>query len=292
MSTAVDLYKRRDFAGLKALVAGASPDMGYRIVLDVAFNTPIGGDLDGMATGPSDVLGLTIGGGVLLHWGWRARGGLLAEATSNTRFGNYFALREAALQWLEAARNLDPRNGLATALWASTALEETEDGKRRAETALWMAPDAPIHGHIELMSAWTDKWGGSQDDMWAYLDRAADEKDPGRLALIPRAHWEQWCYFALAGSRRADGYFKRPDVRYALAQASEAHLAAPIDLARLNVGDGWFARVLLDAGKTAQAREHLKRLKGYRDPTTWTYGIAFISETVRFRWAHWRCGLF
>jgi hypothetical protein len=289
----LNIHRQGDWAGVKAHLACASPDAAYQAIVDLAFGLPVRKSVEALVAAPDDVLGLTLAGGVLRYQAWRLRGALVAAMTSAERFARYYEALEQALGALNAALQLVPTNGLASALLASACLDADPQDKADAEVRLIAANDAPVIGHLELMTAWTDKWGGSQGEMWAYLARNERRAAPGTLALVPRAHWEQKNYLELAGAqRKADGYYRREAVRKALVAASDESLAASPDNPHgLRAGDPWFALTLVGAGETARARRHFQRLGRYIDPTVWHYGLAFISPGVRFAFNRLRAGL-
>lgn len=291
---AIDDYRRGDFAGLRARLSSGAPDAVYQAVIDQAFALPVDLPLTGLLAGPDDAIGLTLTGGLLRYRAWRLRGALVAAMTSEERFARYFEALGQAQEALNAALAINSANGLAAALLASACLDADPGDKARAEALLIAAPSAPIIGHLELMTAWTEKWGGSQDEMWAYLDRNVRQAAPGTLALVARAHWEHKNHLELVGAqKKADGYYRREVVRKALVAASDESLAASpsVDPYRLRAGDCWFALTLVGAGETARARRHFQRLGRYMDPTVWHYGWMFITPSMRFAFNRLRAGL-
>lgn len=291
---AIDDYRRGDWAGLKARLSDGSPDAAYQAIIDLSFALPVDAPLAGLVAKQDDVIGLTLIGGLLRYRAWRLRGALVAAMTPEARFERYFEALGHALEALNAALAIDRANGLAAAILASACLDADEDDKAGAEALLIAAPEAPVIGHLELMTAWTQKWGGSQDQMWAYLERHVRRAAPGTLALVPRAHWEHKNHLELAGAqKKADGYYRREAVRKALVAASDESLAASpgVDPHRLRAGDCWFALTLAGAGETMRAKRHFQRLGRYMDPTVWHYGWAFITPPMRFAFNRLRAGL-
>jgi hypothetical protein len=291
---AIDHYRRGDWAGLKAYLSSLAPDAAYQQIIDLGFEIPVKASLASLIDGPRDVAGLTIAGGLSRYRAWRLRGGLVAEMTSDESFARYFDELERTFKYLRSALAIDATHGLAAALLASACLDAEAQDKEEAEALMAAATGVPVIGHLELMTAWTAKWGGSQETMWAYLDRNARRSVPGTLALIPRAHWEQKNCFDLASQgKKARGYYKRPAVRAALSAASDESLSAPADTDPylLRVADAWFALTLVGAGEAARARRHLQRLGRYIDPTIWHYGLVFITPRMRFAFTRWRAGL-
>src|SRR5690606_35737643 len=148
------------------------------------------------------------------------------------------------------------------------AVEEDIDGKTAAIVRIQEADGVVAAQALgDVLTAWTMKWGASQEDMWRVFHRLYDPARIATHALLPQAHFEQQTWHRWFDDRpgagwRASGYYRSSDVRNALALASDRILDDPgsADAALLRFLDGWMARVFSDAGNRSRAREHFRRL--------------------------------
>lgn len=292
----IKLFANRRWADLRAYVQSLSAEGAYVEISAAGRETPDPVALDGLVEGPNDVLGLTIAGGFNRYRAWRLRGYATAERTSDAAMNRYFDTLQDALADLNAAVELDPTYGLAVGFLASAAAELPEEDKEAIGSLLAQARDVPPSGYMALLNAQTEKWGGSHARMWETAHRYRDRAKPGTLALIARAHFEHHLYLLAMDERpaahtEAKRYYRQTDRLRELQTAADESVQNPTDDAYARrLADGWFARVLFDAGDRARARRHLVRLGSQVDDWIWGAGSLF-SARLTWRLARIRTGL-
>lgn len=95
-----------------------------------------------------------------------------------------------------------------------------------------------------------------------------------QYALIAKAHWERYLYYAAFDDapdarQRAATYF-RGDVMNDLREASQAILGArDADPAEQRLANSWMAFVFSRAEQYKSAVKHLDCIKGHNEPSVW-----------------------
>lgn len=285
-----------DWAALKSSVAAMSIHEAHEAISQLAKHGGIRTSLIGLTASPEDFDGLTIEGAILRYRAWRIRGGLVAEMTPGEAMHKYQEVLAQAMHSLDAALTLSPRRALACGFRSSIAVEEDEDGKRAAIKRVLEADGEVATGALsEVLSAWTYKWGMSQDDMWNAFNRLRDPDRISTLALVPQAHWEQQTHYKWFAKRGdlARKYYRSDEVRRALAEASDEALdvSSATDAALLRHIDSWMARVFVDARNASRAKLHFRRLGQHVSDGIWGNGSLGLSPVTRWRWARRRAGL-
>lgn len=274
----------------------ASPDAAIEILINVADDIDLSAPVEALIRSPDDVIGLTIAGGIRHYQSWKARGAMVASLTSDGKFRAYFELSNLAREHLTRAHQISADYGVAAGLLASLSIDGDPAEKTNAERLLQQATAVPAACYSGVVSGWTEKWGGSQDEMWSSLNRLLDPERPETLALVPRCHWEQQIYTQVfATPHDYVARFGDPPPRPDLQEASARALALDVgrvDPALLRFIDGWFAFAFYNRGAKARMRPHLQRLGRHLDPTIWLYGSVFLSPGMRFRLARAQAGLF
>jgi hypothetical protein len=294
----VDAFRRGDWETLKGAVSQMSAHRAHEVLRIIAERCGLRSPLDGLIASADDQLGLTIHGAIQRYRGWRVRGALVAEETAADAFHAYGLLLQEAMEKLDAALDLSPRDPLASGFRSTIAVEEDHEGKTAAIIRVQEADGVVAAQALgDVLTAWTMKWGASQDDMWTTFSRLYDPARIETYALVPQAHfeqqmWHRWFEHRPGSSLRAMGYYRSRGVRDALAAASDRVLDDPqdADAALLRFIDGWMARVFSDAGNRSRAREHFRRLGGYVETSAWSNGFLLSAET-RFKFNRMRAGL-
>lgn len=276
------LFTGRRWDELKAHVRAVSAEEVYEGVSTAGRTAPAGLALDGLVTGPDDVLGLTLAGGFNRYMAWQLRGYATADQTSDSAIMRYVDKLQEAIDDLQAALALDPANGLAASFLASAAAESSPEEKDEIGALLAQSRGAPPSGYMALLNAQAEKWGGSHAKMWETVHRYRDLDKPGTLALVARAHFEHHLYLLImdergAAQKEAERYY-RDGRRLAELQAASDEVfvqRGPENLHAQRLADGWFARVLIQAGDTRRARRHLVRLGAHVEDWIWAAGSAF-----------------
>lgn len=288
------MLAREDWQGLKAAATELPPEeaftalrlLGERAPMDISVEAPAADDA---------AAGLLVAGVVFQQRAARVRGYARADAISDDVWEAYVPLLERAQTLLYAAVTADPQFGVAAAWLMAASVDASEDDKAFAERALLSARGVPASGWSRLLSARTEKWGGSHAAMWRIARLVADRDPPGTQMLIARAHFEQQLWYehfedGPEAAAKADAYFRDPAVIDELATASSEVLESRTDdlYARL-LADNWFAFVWFMAGEHRRARPHLQRIGGDVDPSAWqvTMPVKRVLGYARLRAGLW-----
>ena len=262
---------------LAALVGSQLPESAYTAIRVIGEAAPLTCDLRGLI-GREDALSLTIAGGLLHCRALRFRGLGGAETVSEDQWELYIPTLAHAQELLARAAVLAPSSGL-TAAWRATAfVEASDEEKDEAELGLRMADDVPVSGFSRLLSARTLKWGGSHDEMWRVARSYARRDLPGSLALIAKAHFEEWLWLATfeedpALAAEHETYLRRDEVVAEILATSRQVLAAPPNPDPRNAlyAANWFGQLLSTAGRPRDARPHLQRMGRHLDRSIWLF---------------------
>lgn len=289
-------YSRQDLERLRLEVESATPDAAIAILVGIAHDVDKAAPVEAIIRSDDDLIGLTIAGAIRRFQAWTARGALIATMTPDRRFRSYFELVDLAREHLAAANRLSPGYGLAAGLLASLSIDSEPAEKTSAEGLLRQASGVPAMCYCDVVTGWSEKWGGSQDEMWNSLQRLSDPGNPATLALIPRCHWEQQLHTEVFAAQqdyvaRFGAPAERPDLQFASDKALALY-ASQTDPALLRFIDGWFAFAFFSRGAKLRMKKHLLRLGRHMDPTIWLYGTIFLSPRARFRLARAQVGLF
>jgi hypothetical protein len=275
----IELVARRDWDGLKAQVQALPPESAYTFLRLLGEKAPFDLDVREASLHDRDSLGLTIAGALLQGRATRYRGLADASQVSEQQWENYFPVLFEAEESSAAANEIFPQSGLAAAWRMTAAVDSGEEEKDAAEAALLVAREVPVSGFARLLSARTEKWGGSHAAMWKVARTHAERDPPGTLGLIAKAHFEQWLYFSVfdesgQGADRAKTYFQRPEVRAELEEASRRVLSIPDhpDPRNSLYAHNCFACTFHIAGARGWARPHLARIGKHVDPAIWLFG--------------------
>jgi hypothetical protein len=274
---AVAAISNGQWQGVKAFVAGASPEAAYELIRTAYDACPTAIDVDAAIGGPDDLVGLTVAGAFHFGIGKRHRGMRAAAEVREKQAVLYIERLYRARTALDDALALDRRYGLAAAFAMAVASDELEDGQKdQAEAVLLDARDVPLSGYVNLLQARLEKWGGSHADMFRIARSRMLADAPMQHILIARAHWERYLYYAAfddseQASEMAEVYFTG-DVMDDLKAASDAVLnGRDADPAEQRLANGWLAFVLSQAGQYKRAVRHLDRIRGHNDPAVWFF---------------------
>jgi tetratricopeptide (TPR) repeat protein len=267
-----------DWARLKAAIDAAPPETGYVLLRTMGERLPLTVDPETAIESSSDVLGLITAGAALMARATRIRGLDLADQVNEERWAPYLACRQRAEETLRSALELNPESGMAAAWFTASAVDADDEVKSEAEQALRRALNAPVSGYSKLLSANTEKWGGSHARMWKVAREFASIRQPWTQALIAKAHYEQVLYLEMMDERleaaaEAERYFKDAGLRDELAQISQAiTTTVPHDPYDAVYAHDVLAAVLADARMRKAASAHLRRVGRFGDPALLTGG--------------------
>ncbi|MEO6359627.1 MAG: hypothetical protein ABIO43_03510 [Sphingomicrobium sp.] len=269
---------REDWQTFKVGLKSAPPETAFVLLRVMGERLSLEVDPELAIEDASDGDGLIVAGAALMVRATRVRGMDTAERVDDHNWVPYFANRERAEQILRAAVRLRPESGLGAAWFSATAIDSDDEVKSEAAKVLGQASDVPISGYSKLLSANTEKWGGSHQAMWQVARAYASVRPPWTSALVAKAHYEQWLYLELMDDRpeaakEAELYFREPAIRDELTQISRATSdAASADPYETVYAHDVLAAVLAQASMAKAAAAHLRQVGSFGDPALLTGG--------------------
>ncbi|HEY0084648.1 MAG TPA: hypothetical protein VGB65_01935 [Allosphingosinicella sp.] len=275
--TALGLLAAGDWGGLTALARALPPQSAYAMLQLLAEAAPLTADVSHLIAS-KDAMDLTVAGALLHGRAVRHRGVGMAEDVTEDQWELYIPTLAHAQELLAEANRRAPELGLAAAWRVSAFIDATEEQKDEAEIALRRATGIPVSGLSRLITMRSEKWGGSHDEMWRVVADYAEAALPGSLALIAKAHFEQWLWYSAFdegpdAAATAEAYLHRKDVREDLIEASKRVLAArePSDPRAILLADNAFAATFWTSESAKDARPHLQRMGRNIDRTVWLF---------------------
>lgn len=275
------------WAALKRDCAGLPPESAFVLLRVMGERLPLSADAEAAMDNGADVAGLVVAGAALMGRAVRIRGMDTADQVDDNAWGSYLTARNRAGQLLRQAVIRQPANGLAAAWLMAAAVDSDAETKAEAAAALGRTTNVPISGYSRLLSAHTEKWGGSHEAMWQIARTHARISAPWSAALIAKAHYEHWLYLDMMDERpvaqyEADGYFRDPAIRRELLDISEAiNTASSDDPYEAVFAHDVLAAVLAEAGEKRAATAHLRRAGAFGDPALLTGGPWWRRSLVR-----------
>ena len=226
----------------------------------------------------NDGIGLMVAGAVLQTRATRYRGFATADQVSDSQWERYFECHEEAQMLLRAAIDLRREHGLSAAWLMAGFVDADEQDKNEAESLLKGALGVPISGFSKLLSARTEKWGGSHAAMWRAAREASQRRPPWTFALIAKAHYEHWLYLAMmdesdGAAERAQAYFRDHQTIQELTEISrEIGQSETSDPYEAVYAHDVLAAVLAAAKVPTSATRHLRQVGSFGDPALLTGG--------------------
>jgi hypothetical protein len=276
-----------EWASFKSYLGELPPEGAFVLLRVLGERLPLGIDVETAVNDASDVPGRIVAGAALMVRATRIRGMDTADRVEEQNWGSYFACRERAEQLLRYAVTSQPKNGLAAAWLMATAVDSDEEVKVQVSGFLDEATNVPISGYSKLLSANTEKWGGSHDAMWKVAREYAVVRWPWTRALIAKAHYEHWLYLDMMDERpearkEAEAYFQDPAIRDELLSISNAISTTRSDDPYEAVyAHDVLAAVLAEAKMTRAAAEHLRQVGKFGDPALLTGGPWWRRSLIR-----------
>ena len=222
-----------------------------------------------------------------LHGAWGLRGSAPAAEVEPDRLTAFFAMLAAAERELVRWCAEDPADAAAWALRLSTArglVLGASEARRRYERLRALVPH-PVASQREYLQHLTPKWGGSWEEVDAFVAVVVADAPPGSAehALVPHAHLVRW-----SDEHRLEGtaYLSSPAVVDALEVAADAFAAAPCGsrYAWL-LAESEFAVALGLAGRRGRSSAHFQRLGVAIDAEVWDLVADHHDELVPIRMA-------
>lgn len=276
-----------EWASFKIYLGELPPEIAFVFLRVLGERLPFGADVETAVNDASDVPGLIVAGAALMVRATRIRGMVMADRVNDQAWERYFICREQAEQFLRNAVTVQPENGLAASWFMATAVDSDEDVKSEAQGILTKATNVPISGYSKLLSANTEKWGGSHEAMWHIARKYANVSWPWSAALIAKAHYEQWLYLDMMDDRpgaqyEADAYFGSQVIKDELLNISGAiNNAHSDDPYKAVFAHDVLAAVLAEAGFKKAAAAHLRQVGKFGDPALLTGGPWWRRTLVR-----------
>ena len=214
-NTIMKAGKKRDLNHFGELINDASPDTLRELsVLD--FQSPL---IEKLAKqNQNNPRARFLYGNALIEEAWRVRGGAAGNKVS-TKKGLTFLdlLRDAELELL---RSYEMDRDF-TGVYAPLIRAEMGSGNREKAQQVYndgrrTAPDQMDY-HLNMLTLLTDKWQGSDEELFQFARENADRAKAGSLnGLIAAAHFEKWLDL---DDQEADDYFNKPLVQEEIQQA-------------------------------------------------------------------------
>lgn len=276
-----------EWADFKSYLRNLPPETAFVILRVLGEQLPIDNDLEAAIDGSADVWGHIVAGAALMVRATRIRGMDTADRVKEENWQSYFAYRERAEQLLRFVLIHNPENGLAAAWFMAAAVDSDDVVKAEASDFLQASENVPISGYSRLLSANTEKWGGSHESMWQIARQFAEVKWPWSSALIAKAHYEQWLYLEMMDERpaaeyEAAQYFQSAAIRDELRNISSAIRTAQTDDPYEAVfAHDVLAAVLAEAKMRKAAAEHLRQVGKFGDPALLTGGPSWRRALIR-----------
>lgn len=234
---------------------------------------------------PSDREARTLRAARTIHAAWRLRGTAPASDVEPERFALFFAMLGSAERDLLRLCAEDPDDAQAWTLRLSTArglVLGVSEARRRFDRLHALVPH-PVMGQRELLQYLTPKWGGTWEEVDAFVAVVCADAPDGspEHALVPYAHLTRW-----ADEHRHEGlgYLAAPEVVAAVEAAADRYTAAPCPgrYAWL-VADSDFAVALGLAGRRGRAAGHFARLGTAVDSRAWDLARDHHEDLERIR---------
>ena len=276
-----------EWASLKNYVSGLPPESAFVFLRLFGERLPIDADPETAISDTGDVWGHVVAGAALLVRSSRIRGMETADRVKVENCQPYQAARQRAEQLLRFVVTHHPKNGLAAAWFMAAAIDSDDAVKTEASDFLLASKNVPISGYSKLLSANTEKWGGSHEAMWQIAHNCARKNLPWSGALIAKAHYEQWLYLYLMDERtsadyEAAAYFQNEEIREEIRSISEAiSIAHSDDPYEAVFAHDVLAAVLSEAGMRKAASQHLRRVGKFGDPALLTGGPWWRRALIR-----------
>ncbi len=221
-----DLAARRDWAGLRAALAGFDGHDLSSLIANVCNRTPDIGSW--VPPDETDALAQSVLGSDAVERGWAVRTASRAQHVSQHQFQEFHRMLRVAEDHLYAAAQLDP--GLSapwySLLLTSRGLQYEPDLTWRRFEALLRRSPGHLGGHRQMLQNLAAKWSGSHERMHEFATAAMHGEHGGHLAeLIPDGHIEHW--LQLGDRRGGREYMQRAEVRAELEQAAELSVFQP-----------------------------------------------------------------
>lgn len=267
-----------EWASFKNYLRGLPPESAFVLLRVLGEHLPIDADPEAAINDTGDVWGHIVAGAALLVRATRIRGMDTADRVKEGSWQSYHAARERAEQLLRFIVTHHPKNGLAAAWFMAAAVDSSDAVKAEASDFLLASDNVPISGYSKLLSANTEKWGGSHEAMWQIARKCAGERLTWSAALIAKAHYEHWLYLDLMDERpsaeyEAGSYFRKKEIREEILSISQAISDADgVDPYEAVFAHDILAAVLSEAGMRKPAAEHLRRVGKLGDPALLTGG--------------------
>jgi hypothetical protein len=247
------------------------------------------------ARGERSSLPWLVRGAHSVEWAWEARTGARASEVAKDSWPVFFSRLSEAQRDLERAAEMDPRDPapygrlVITAMGLQSGIEEVEG---LFEAACLRDP-THFPTHRDTLTALTDKWGGSHEEMFAFARRAAAARaDSGLASLVAAAHVERWLKYHMDGD--PDGGRAYANDREVVREIRQAW-AGSFGMAPA-AGGLWtaaarnlFAFAFWLFGAKREARRELEALRGILTEVPWCY--LDVQATRAFDKAREGCGL-
>lgn len=192
--------------------------------LDTIVETSVGGFkskiIEKLAQKNQDDPGVRyLNGFDLIKKAWEVRGSGYAHTVSRKKSEKFFYLLNQAERELLKVRELDQS---FVGVFSPLLIIATNSGSREKAEQIYnearqSAPDQ-LDYHLSMLILLTEKWMGSDEEMFEFARENADRGSGALNGLIPAAHFEIWLVLE---DREEEAYFNDPQVQKEIYRAFE-----------------------------------------------------------------------
>lgn len=278
--------KTGDWQPLNLFIKNSSSELGLEALKFVAYAMDPVRNFDAIIA--SKNINPLIFSALCLYLARKMRGGEVPEKMTEDQLEYYLDALEFGNEIIDAEVEKGTNSGLLASFVAAYSIDSFHEGqKSKAEEFLKQCKDVPLSAFLSLVSSFTEKWGGSHQEMFRIARQYFDKANPPTAALIARAHFERRLYIIAfeddpQSDSRYDNYYD-VNAKEELFYASDLLLnARNCDPAQMRLAHGWLALALGDGDFTRHARFHLRELGGFHDPDVW--GVLAASKAFKAYW--------
>ncbi len=278
--------KKKDVNRFGELIDAASPDTIMEVAV-LGLRTPL---IEKLAQQSEDNPRVRFLHGYYLVWkGWKVRGGGYADSVTDKKGESFLELMRKAELELLRAYEMDKS---FVGIFAPLITMETSSGNREKARQIYndaRRADPNLQDyHLSMLIALTEKWHGSDEEMFEFARENADRAGGALNGLIPAAHFETWLVME---EGEDEDYFNKPLVQEEILMAYEGFKNLPkgngfLQQHQRYLGLNYFAFTFQMMGDNKTASEIFAEIGGHHGDRPWVNvrldpGLAFVEYRNR-----------
>ncbi|HEY6096323.1 MAG TPA: DUF4034 domain-containing protein [Gallionellaceae bacterium] len=279
-AVAMSLLRDGNVKKLKQLFSGIQGDWSRRYFYSLAMSRSFPSDKleKWVRAEPESADAHLVYGARMLKLAWAARGYGKGGEVSEERWQNFYRLLEQTESMLLRAASLNKHDPTPWVYLIMVAVYRSDDESLEEKyfNEAIARDRENWHAHINRLTALSEKYGGSHEEMFEFARRAAEKSPETSLlrCLILKAHSEYWKYVQYFEDdvEHANAYRLREDVIEECLQAYEGALAQceggshDLIFVRINAaGTFWIL------SQQQPLRRELQKLSGQIDDIHWRW---------------------